>query len=380
MGLIMSDQDEIITALVHYFITEENYTPIIVKGAKNEIWLENMDGPYRVVRINSNSIFNEEQFDYDVLKTKGVLKQIKQKTFSLQMNVLTIYLDIDKLPNKEIKNMDFIKVNCIEDILSNKELLSVFKKMKTKLSSKEIDIEELISKTEEINRKTEKKNKMYEDIFKPKQPIITMIVMLVCIIYFAIMFIKLKGNLSAFNLVKYGATQRDLVKSGEWYRLFTCIFVHGSILHLVFNMYALKIIGEQLESFIGKIRFSLILIIGGLVGSLFSSIFSKYVSVGASGAIFGLLGAMLYFTYHYRLVLGNSFKNQILPIVLFNLALGFFLTGIDIYAHIGGLVGGFFALMALGVPGKYNKKSMINGSLCLFMLLAFLSYILFYYI
>lgn len=379
MGLIMSDQDEIITALVHYFITEENYTPIIVKGAKDEIWLENMDGPYRVVRINSNSIFNKEQFDYDILKVQGVLKQIKKKTFSLQMNVLTIYLDIDNIPDREVKNMDFIKVNSLNDIVNNKDLTSVFKKMKTKLSTKQIDIEELISKTEEINRKTEKKNKMYEDIFKPKQPIITMIIMLVCIIYFGIMFFRLKGDLSAANLVSYGATQRDLVKSGEWYRLFTCIFVHGSILHLVFNMYALKIIGEQLESYIGKIRFILIFIISGLTGSLFSSIFSKYVSVGASGAIFGLLGAMLYFTYHYRLVLGNNFKTQILPIVILNLALGFFLTGIDVFAHIGGLVGGFFALMALGVPGKKNKSAVINGTLCLLILIGFLSYILFYY-
>ena len=82
MGLIMSEKDEIIMSLVHYFITEENYTPIVVKGAKDEIWLENMDGPYKVVRINSNHIHNQEQFDYDILKTKGVLKQIKKKTFS----------------------------------------------------------------------------------------------------------------------------------------------------------------------------------------------------------------------------------------------------------------------------------------------------------
>ena len=380
MGLIMSDQDEIITALVHYFITEENYTPIIVKGAKDEIWLENMDAPYRVVRLNSNSIFNEEQFNYDVLKTKGVLKQIKKKTFSLQMNVLTIYLDIDKLPEKEIKGMDFIKVKSISDIINNDELTSVFKKMKTKLSTKQIDIEELISKTEDINKKTEKKNKTYEHIFSPKQPIITRIIMLVCIIYFGIMFFKLEGDFSAINLVGYGAVQRGLVQSGEWYRLFTCIFVHGSILHIFFNMYALKIIGEQLESYVGKLRFALIFILSGLTGSLFSTIFSKYVSVGASGAIFGLLGALVYFAYHYRLVLGDNLKNQILPIAIINLALGFIITGIDVYAHIGGFIGGIFALMALGVPGKINKKSIINGTICLTLLIGFLSYILFYYI
>ena len=78
MGLIISEKDEIIMSLVHYFITEENYTPIVVKGVKDEIWLENMDGPYKVVRINSNHIHNHEQLEYDILKTKGVLKQIKK--------------------------------------------------------------------------------------------------------------------------------------------------------------------------------------------------------------------------------------------------------------------------------------------------------------
>ena len=59
---ITSRNSEMVMALVHYFITEENYTPIIVQGAKDEIWLENVDGPYRIIRINSNHIHNEEQY------------------------------------------------------------------------------------------------------------------------------------------------------------------------------------------------------------------------------------------------------------------------------------------------------------------------------
>ena len=380
MGLIMSEKDEIIMSLVHYFITEENYTPIVVKGAKDEIWLENMDGPYRVVRINSNRIQNKEQFDYDMLKTKGVLKQIKRKTFSMSMNILNIFLDINQIPENNYKNMDFISLDSLKSVPKNTVLVSAFKKIKTNLKTEEIDIEDIIHKTDDVNRKTEKKNKMYEDIFKPKTIIITKVLISVCILYFAYILFKVKGDLSAKNLVYYGANFRDYVKSGEWYRLFSCIFIHASFLHLLINMYALKVLGYQLESYLGKIKFSVVFIVSGLVGSLFSAILTNAVSVGASGAIFGLLGSYLYFAYHYRLVLGNTLKNEILPVIIINLLIGLMIPGFDIFAHIGGLVGGIFTTMALGVPGKNNKTSMINGIVCLLVLISFLSYILFYYI
>ena len=380
MGLIMSEKDEIIMSLVHYFITEENYTPIVVKGVKDEIWLENMEGPYKVVRINSNHIHNLEQLEFDILKTKSVLKQIKKKTFSMSMNILNIFLDINELPENSAKNMDNIYIDSLKSVPKNKVLTSAFKKITTDLSTDQIDIEEIIKKTEDVNIKTQKKNKVYEDIFKPKTPIITNIIILTCVLYFILMMFNTNGNLSAANLLKYGANYQPYIQTGEWYRLFSCIFVHASVLHLILNMYALKIIGSQIESFLGKIRYVVVFIISGLIGSLFSAILTKSVSVGASGAIFGILGSLLYFSYHYRLVLGSSLKYEILPVVIFNIGIGLFIPGVDVWAHIGGLVGGIFATMAVGVPGKINKRSIINGTICTFMLIAFLSYLLFYYI
>ena len=380
MGLVMSEKDEIIMSLVHYFITEENYTPIVVKGVKDEIWLENMDGPYKVVRINSNHIHNMEQLEYDILKTKGVLKQIKKKTFSMSMNILNIFLDINELPDSNIKNMDNIYIDSLKNVPKNKVLTSAFKKIKSNLSTDAIDLEQIIKKTEDVNDTTQKKNKIYEDIFKPKKAIVTNAIILACVLYFILMVFNTNGNLSANNLLKYGANYQGYVQSGEWYRLFSCIFVHASILHLLLNMYAFKIIGSQVESFLGKIKFIVVFIVSGLIGSLFSAILTKSVSVGASGAIFGVLGSLLYFAYHYRLILGNSLKYEILPVVIFNLLIGLFIPGVDVWAHIGGLVGGIFATMAVGVPGKINKRSIINGTICTMLLIGFLSYLLFYYI
>ena len=80
----MSSTDQLVMRLVHYFITKENYQPILVNGVENEIWLENLDSNYEVVRINSNYIHNNEQLDFDIFKTNSVIKQIKKKTLSFK--------------------------------------------------------------------------------------------------------------------------------------------------------------------------------------------------------------------------------------------------------------------------------------------------------
>ena len=89
------DNKNILTMkLLHYFITEKNYNPIILQGVENEIWLENLAEECKVVRIVSNYIHNNEQFSFDVFKTKRIVRKIKKKTFSLSMNVMSLFLDM----------------------------------------------------------------------------------------------------------------------------------------------------------------------------------------------------------------------------------------------------------------------------------------------
>ena len=135
-----------------------------------------------------------------------------------------------------------------------------------------------------------------------------------------------------------------------------------------------------MESFYGKLKYLTIFIASGISGSLLSTAFSSnnIVGVGASGAIFGLLGSILYFGYHYRVYLGNVLKSQILPLIILNLGLGFILTGIDNFAHIGGLIGGVFASMAVGVPEKSTNTDKINGYVLLLIYIGFLSYLAFF--
>ena len=156
------------------------------------------------------------------------------------------------------------------------------------------------------------------------------------------------------------------------------MFLHGSIIHILVNMYSLVALGNQIESFFGKTKFIIIYFISGIAGGLLSAAAGGVTSVGASGAIFGLLGSMLYFGFHYRAYFGQAVKMQILPVIAINLAIGFMMPNIDNWCHIGGLVGGFLATMAVGVTGKSKKSDQINGSICLVIYLGFLIYLTFF--
>jgi len=165
----------------------------------------------------------------------------------------------------------------------------------------------------------------------------------------------------------------------EFYRIFSSFFLHESALHFLCNMYALYIIGTQLESFIGKSKFLTVYIISGMTGSLLSMSFlsDTSASLGASGAIFGLLGSLLYFGYYYRVYLGSVIKSQIVPIILLNLMIGFTMTGIDNAAHIGGLIGGILVTLALGVKEKTTVFEKINGLVVFLIYIGFLIFLSF---
>jgi len=381
MSTILNNKDEMIMSLVHYFVTEENYTPINVQGVKNEIWLENLDAPYKIVRINSKYIHNTEQYNMDMFKMQFVIKQIKKKTLSFKMNALNICLDLNK--GVEVTEEDnliaTVNITDIEDVKKDKFLSSVYPKIKTNKFKKTDNLDKIIDVTDDINKKTEAENKKFENVFKPKKIIVTKLLIIACIVMY-LLSLFLTNNFTE-SLILLGANNRGLVLNGEVFRLITNAFLHGSVIHLVVNMYSLWIIGTQVETYLGKVKFFIIYILSALMGSLFSIIFyENSLSVGASGAIFGLMGALLYFGYHYRLYLSNALTSQIIPIIIVNLFLGFTMSGIDNGAHIGGLIGGYLATMIVGVKYKSTKRETINGLIVYTLLVVFLLYTVFYLI
>ena len=367
----ISKPDEITMRLVHYFVTKENYQPIIVNGLDNEIWLENLDNDYAVIRINGNYIHNKEQLDFDKFKAKTVIKQIKKKTLSFfGMNSLTILLNVND--SLEIEDTKHDKICVIEDTKDiNKSLKDTFPDIKDDNISSDDAMDFFINVTNDINKSTEERNKVYEKTFSKKVTYITYLLIAINVFIFVLQELGIvSANQFGMNAV--------LVKSGDYYRLFTSAFLHGGLLHLLCNMYSLYLIGKELETVLGKIKFLIVYFISIITSSLLSGVIngSSVMSVGASGAIFGLLGALLYFGYHYRLYLGNAILYQIVPVIALNLFIGFSTPGIDNWAHLGGLAGGYLAGMVVGVNGKANSQDRINGIIVTILMIAFLTYML----
>lgn len=369
-------QDQILMSLVHYFVTKEGYAPIFVQGVKDEIWLEKVDGPYRIIRINNNYIHNEEQYNFEQFKIKNIMKQIKRKTLSFTINALNIDLNVaDRVEVKNEKNVDNISIHELSEVQKNNDIVSVFPNIKTDLFEGNNSLDLIINVTKDINNKTESDNKKFEKIFSKKKLFVTYILMGLCFLMYIVTLIM--GGSNVIYLI-LGANYAPLIKNGEIFRLITYAFLHGSIIHLLVNMYSLFIVGRQIENNFGKVRLLIIYFISALSGGLLSALFSDGISIGASGAIFGLLGALLYFGLHFRLYLTDALISKIIPIIILNLLIGFTVTGIDNACHIGGLIGGFLASMAVGVPEVDNKKDRINGIILLVIYILFVSYLLFF--
>jgi len=380
MASIISDFDDNVLKLLHYFVTVRGYNPIILHGAENEIWLENMDSDYKIVRIVSNYIHNDEQMKFDSFRTRQIVKKIKKQTLSFSMNTLSFFVNmgdnvnIDKF--NDSKNV-VVDLKDISDLSDNKIVIDAFPDIISNNEFKEEGISLFVKLTQDINKKNEIQNNIASDIFKKKVPYVTLGIILINFVVFLLMYLFGKDSHDVQTLVKFGALYKPFVKNGEFFRLITCAFVHIGVVHLLVNSYSLFIIGSQMESFLGKLKYSFVYIISALCGSLMSIVFHETVSAGASGAIFGLLGSMLYFGYNYRVFLGNVLRSQIIPLIILNLVIGFFIPGVDVAAHVGGLLGGIIATQAVGLKHKTSTFEKVNGYIILIIYMLFLGYMIF---
>jgi rhomboid protease GluP len=164
----------------------------------------------------------------------------------------------------------------------------------------------------------------------------------------------LSGNIAQPSLpvlVLMGAKVNDLVAAGEYWRLLTATLLHASLIHIFFNGFALYALGPETERIYGTRRFLALYWLAGLAGSIASFALSPAPAVGASGAIFGLIGGLGVFYYRNRQILGQFGQAQLrgmLAIAGINLLIGFAAQGtIDNWGHLGGLVGGALAGLAL---------------------------------
>jgi len=143
-------------------------------------------------------------------------------------------------------------------------------------------------------------------------------------------------------VLNYGIQVNLLIQNGEWWRIFSAMFLHAGFLHVLFNMFSLYIFGPELEKIAGKARFITIYLLSGIVGNVATYLLndSGYGSLGASGAIFGIFGAFGALVYYTRRTM-PMLRKLILPIIVISVIMTFIQPNVNVYAHLGGLVTGF---------------------------------------
>jgi membrane associated rhomboid family serine protease len=172
---------------------------------------------------------------------------------------------------------------------------------------------------------------------------------------------RVSGSIFENGALYIGSPFTSGLADGEWWRLITSAFLHGSLIHLGLNMLVLWIVGIPVEQAIGRGRFLALYIVSGLAGSAGALLFSpSAVTVGASGAIYGILGAALVLESQGSHVLGG----QAFGLIVFNLVLTFAIPNISIGGHLGGLAGGALAMLALSRFGRthaiYGRPGLIG--------------------
>ncbi|WP_214741146.1 rhomboid family intramembrane serine protease [Exiguobacterium sp. s48] len=175
------------------------------------------------------------------------------------------------------------------------------------------------------------------------------------------------------TLVTFGAKVNPLIEQGEWWRLITPMFLHIGWFHFAINMFALWSLGPLVERMYGSIRFLIIYIISGVLATTASFAFSESISAGASGALFGLVGSLLYFGLRDRSLFMKTLGPPLFIMLGLNVGLAFVLgASLDHFAHAGGLMGGFFVSGVVGLPDEKNRTQRILFSVLTILLFGFL--------
>lgn len=182
------------------------------------------------------------------------------------------------------------------------------------------------------------------------KPTVTTVIIVVTILVFGLQYLSQYLSPNQYDWpYLLGGKFNELILAGQVWRLFTPMLLHGSIMHIGFNMYALYVIGSSLERHYGHWRFLLLYLIGGFTGNVLSFTLSPNPSIGASTAVFGLVAAEAVFIYKNRKLFGSRARGMLMNlglVILVNLALGLS-PGIDNWGHLGGLAGGLiFAWVA----------------------------------
>lgn len=357
--------------LIHHLVISEGVRVFQVSSDEKEVWLEVEDAKettvIRMIRRDTDWS-NDIARDVEKLAKQGekIRKDLKGRKLKILNVYITDFLPVDdyqtildktNLTKNNRLNIQSYIIDCESGSKLGLESLGVTLQINLKdLVSKETDyFEGETSFRQEVVTLSEKRLKKEKELFTYGKPLFSYVILISILIVFGLMEYY-GSSTSLLTLVEFGAKYDPLIYQGEWWRFFTAIFLHIGLLHLIMNSIALFYLGVAVERIYGTSRFIAIYVIAGLFGSISSFAFNSQISAGASGAIFGCFGALLFFGVIHRKLFFRTMGVNLIVILVINLGFGFMVPMIDNSAHIGGLIGGFLASSFLYLPKHKLKK------------------------
>ncbi len=367
-------EDYLFWRLAHFLIHKKEYRLLRTSPSQEELWFERVENKQvPIIRLRRIDLDWSNWLARDIENSGNNGEAIRRQLVRGEANVLNLYVsayppvdDYDFLlsENKILKTNVTTKVITRDTFHKEiSELEYIFNediRFEKKEEYSPSEIEELKNATLE---EAVERIRMEKKLFENGKPLFTYVFMVLQII--AYLFLEWKGgSTNTATLIKYGAKFNPLILEGQWWRFFTPILLHIGFLHLLMNTLALYYLGPTIERIFGRMRFLLIYLFAGFSGSVASFLFTTNLSAGASGAIFGCFGALLYFGLNYRSLFLRTMGFNVLVVIAINLSLGFTIPGIDNAGHLGGLVGGFLATAVLHFP---KQKKWLQQLLLFFL-------------
>lgn len=357
-------EDYLYWSIIWKLTSKYNYQFITSTENQKEIWLENFNNKdYPMIRIIQHDIDWANWLKRDLERTIQNGEQIRKRLYRKPINLINIY--VTKFA--PVDDYDFLglpvtyqKTKLQSFLLRSESFLTDLQPLEKKLNMEfSIQLNEIESLSEGqiqyLREKTVaesvKRIKEEQKVFFTGKPFFTYLFMIIQGIVFLLMEMN-GGSTNTATLIDFGAKSSPYILQGEWWRFITPIFIHIGFIHLLMNTISLYLIGAEVERIYGNARFLLIYLFAGFSGTLASFMLSPSLSAGASGAIFGCFGALLYFGMIYPKLFVRTMGPSIIVLIIINLIYGFSVPGIDNAGHIGGLIGGFLAAGVVSLPKK----------------------------
>lgn len=335
----MKDEIYKVFQLMEFFVTKYSYSCFVINGLSknNEIIVVSKENPsFNMIRISTDSV---ENIYYDEQRVEKASEIIKKRLGLEKISVLDIHISNEKLYGDEKFDTACLNTN----FASGYDLKSLYPgvyEVVHDVSDGEADIKRSLfsinSKFSDLKEKAKKRPLSFKKV-KEEGYLVTFVVMLICILMYILSIFLSKKYSSSVALILLGADYKMFTLGlGQFFRLITCAFIHGSLIHILCNLLSFYMIGKVVEKTISSLKYLLMLFVGILFSSLCRGILTgNSLSIGLSGGIYTIFIYMVLYSINSGYISLNTF----MPTLILNLALNF-MPGVSWQCHLGGAFAG----------------------------------------